>query len=132
MFLDLGDSVHGCGARLKPGWVSIALDQTDKLVGNYNKMPFADKSFEYAEGNCYLEEAVDFRELYRVLEGDSIAKLFCCMTAFADTQVLDALAKRAGFKVLQTLQYEAMDDAPDGPNDQQWDSVSPMILYKGW
>jgi hypothetical protein len=132
MFLDLGDTVHGCACPLKPGWVSIALDDTDKLVGDYNRMPFVDQSFDGAEGGCYLEEPVDFRELYRVLKHDTLAKLFCCMSAFADTQVLDELARRAGFEVLKTLKFETMDETPWRPNDQMWDSVEPMIIYKPW
>ena len=31
--LDLGDTLHGEGAPLKPGWTSIALDETDKFFG---------------------------------------------------------------------------------------------------
>jgi len=53
--LDLGDTFHGNGEPLQPGWISIALDETDKLIGDYTKTPFPDNSFEYAYGSCYLE-----------------------------------------------------------------------------
>lgn len=132
MFLDLGDTVHGCGAPLEPGWISIALDDTDKLIGDYNKMPFPNETFDGAQGNCYLEDAVDFRELFRVLKHNTVANLFCCMSSFADAQVLNQLAKRAGFRVLQSLTFVSMDEGPNGPNDQMWDSIEPMIIYKPW
>ena len=103
--LDLGDTYHGEGAPLEEGWISIALDETDKLVGDYTKTPFPDNSFEYAYGACYLEfednisgldlsadakipfrddskykEGIiaQFTELFRILKPGGTAELSAC------------------------------------------------------
>jgi len=100
--LDLGDTYHGEGEPLEPGWTSIALDETDKFVGDYTKTLYPDNSFEYAYGSCYLEfdenipnldleiPLVDnpafeegiisqFTELFRILRPGGRAELSGCM-----------------------------------------------------
>jgi len=108
--LDLGDTFHGEGRPLESGWTSIALNDTDKFLGDYTQMPYHDNSFEYAYGSCFLEfETADtdqdklnqYKELYRVLKPGGEAELSSC-GVFDDPkefQHLGRLAQQAGFEV---------------------------------
>ena len=61
--LDLGDTLHGYGAQLGPGWTSVDLDprredeppEPDKLIADYAALPFKDAAFDFLYGGCWLE-----------------------------------------------------------------------------
>lgn len=82
MKLDLGGTA--CYEQAH-GAVGITLDGTTSddgttpyMIGDYNKMPFADASFDEAFGCCYLEEPYDFEELARVMKKGGKVQIGSC------------------------------------------------------
>jgi len=175
--LDLGDTYHGDGCRVRKDWTSIALDsdprgyvrveispeeaerqqeiilaamdaaaeryefshergdkpyivtrdmipddldderarnQIGKWVGDYNHMPLEwSGRFVAAFGSCYLEERVDWHELFRVLASGAIVIVGACESDYTyepdrvggvhhcDPEEVIRDAREAGFKLVR-------------------------------
>lgn len=128
MKLDLG----GTACYEDPNAVAIDLDgtcsgdeTTPLIVGDYNRAPFPDNTFDEALGSCYLEERVNFKELHRIMKpGAEVTVKACCELYDSELNVLRE-AVEAGFLIKQMLVWVPATDDEDTYPD------GALVLIKG-
>ena len=125
MKLDLG----GTACYESEDDVCISLDGTSSddhivpvIIGDYNQAPFPDNTFDEALGSCYLEERVNFKELYRIMKPGARVLINACMELYDDEEIVLQDAINAGFQIIERIGWV------EDPEERYPDS--PLILLK--
>lgn len=99
---------------------------TPRIIADYNRAPFADNTFDEAVGSCYLEEEVDWAELFRLLKPGAKAIVMSCGFPYGvDINEPLADAEAAGFVIEEPyhIGYGAEED-------NRFAITAPMIVRK--